>query len=669
MTREHRLNGVLLTNRIEVVPDSSGSMGLATAAEFGVFATGRVLIDDPNGDLDLKAWQPFTVDETACTPSRIWTGVIRERKVGRLGRVFTDTGRAHDCVLLDVNERLHRKIVRMNAGKRPSENDLARLTYLLGSEAMAGLVSDLGLVTSTPAGTLLEEDLRDKYPDNIIESFARVSGKDFFTYYDQGVDDFGLFYYADDASVWPASISISNVKSEITAGAGGTVFGPDDDASGEWQPDDIYTAVQFIYKGAKIYVQSAATAAAYGIDRDAVYSTDAVGRLATAQQVAKDWLNVRSGEKRVVTVLLTLPANKVNHAFAGQEIDVKLTDLPGFEAGVTTRIRRRTVRPISTDVYEVELDLWAPPAPVDDAAGADCVATINRSGATSDAIDAGKHVFPFTPTAGTLLMFVWTKRDGGAMAEDTGWTKGASSYEPTYPIGFDDSLAVAWKQSDGTETEYDTGNVGLNQTGRLYEILCGTAGEVTDSRIDQTSMINDCHTAFDQLADDTTTTGGALIFGLLVNGYDVGGSCPTGGFAPVSPWAIDFQDGSLFHPQRGFVTQTVTAAGTYTPEATFVASLTGTGYHGITITIPFTGSEVPLPVLGDAISETPTGAIDASNKDFAAAGGWIVGSLRVFHDGFDQTPHVINEDAVAGTFSLDYAPSVGSLITVYYESR
>ena len=54
MSVEYRLNGTLLTNRVELVTAD----GFSTAAEQGVLGTGGVRIIDPAGSLTFKGFAP-----------------------------------------------------------------------------------------------------------------------------------------------------------------------------------------------------------------------------------------------------------------------------------------------------------------------------------------------------------------------------------------------------------------------------------------------------------------------------------------------------------------------------------------------------------------------------------------------------------------------------------
>lgn len=367
MTVEHRIDGVLLTNRVELVDGIDG--GLVTAAFRGEVGRGGVIIDDPTGALNLTIWRSYTVDDTAATPTRVFTGRAIDKTVGRLGKQVEGTARTWNVSIEDLNNELHRVLVRFqdNDGKRLAETDVVRLTWLLGSRALLGIVSDEGLVSSAGAVALLGQDERQKFADDIMTEFAVIAGKNYYVYHDTASGNAALVYQHDEATYWAAGISISNAGDDN----GSTIFAPEAAVSvhrGD-PADGPYTGVQYVYKGIPIFAESAATITAMGgIRREQVFDTDRVGHLATAQSEAIRWLNQHADETNTISVVITVPSAKVNLALAGQEISVKLINIPGMESGVICRIRRRDARPVAPGFWELHLELWAPRTAASDAA-------------------------------------------------------------------------------------------------------------------------------------------------------------------------------------------------------------------------------------------------------------------------------------------------------------
>ena len=157
MTIQYRLGGTLLTGRVELIsPDGrQGTDGLTTVAEQGELGIAGVRIEDPTGSLTFNGYATFTVDETECDPTRIWTGFVLERTVTRGDTDANSAARIYDCDLIDQNALLHFRVLRSNDAKRPAETDVARVQWLLTSEALANVVYDRGLVSTANPGSYL----------------------------------------------------------------------------------------------------------------------------------------------------------------------------------------------------------------------------------------------------------------------------------------------------------------------------------------------------------------------------------------------------------------------------------------------------------------------------------------------------------------------------------
>lgn len=70
------------------------------------------------------------------------------------------------------------------------------------------------------------------------------------------------------------------------------------------------------------------------------------------------------------------------------------------------------------------------------------------------------------------------------------------------------------------------------------------------------------------------------------------------------------------------------------------------------------------------IFETPAGAVDGVNTDFALTWGWDTSWPFWVQNpnGWDRTADIAAQDPVAGTFTLNYAPASGSVIRVRYKA-
>ena len=621
MAIEYRLNGTLLTDRVRFLDEGDG---FVTAAERGAVGTCGVIIDDPTMSLTVRGLMTFTVDETEAFPySRVWTGFVApDVNSGRIRpQDQTTTSRSFDVDLVDQNELLQRMIFLLNAAKRPTETDVARVTYMLTSEAMTGLIYNNGLVSSSNPGTFLASDLRRRYPNDALAELAPSAVKNFFVYRDNATGQASLFYDKDSSTAYSSSLKISNDPADIDEAAikNGTAmtYPPVWDARLAEQYDQVYTGVSYGWQGEPIYVTSASIAATYGTTRDAVYDTDRVGVLATAQQAAKDWLNVRAGGEKVLPVTIYVPPSKVNEVYAGQRMQVKFTELSGLTSFTWARVRRRAVKPAGARVWEMRLELYIPQTPVSDAT----VSSVCTS-----------------PTNVGLAGTVTGKQD--KTAAGVRYDVAPGNQEPANPTRVNDglsgggdppSVAPSYVSSDQQVWQYWQFDLGAAKQITTITVLSGAADAGNCSYF----AWSNTGTTWPFFTDFTCTSSGTI-------------SNTT--YTPTTSVSARYLR----------VGRTQTGSGLW-----FVPgiSLVEIQVNGCAV------AEVPLPYTGDPVGpETSADVWDGTATEGTTAGGWIAGTLVVIQDGIDVTGHVVSEDPVAGTYELDYAPRYGAVIRTRYTS-
>jgi hypothetical protein len=663
VTIEYRKAGVLLAdNRVELV---DGVDGFASAAERGAYGSGGVVLDNWDASLSVQGWETWTVDDTDATPTRVYTGFITEQKMGRGGKFFNDSQGVINCDLYDQNVLLKLLVNRPidNDAKRPAESDVARVAWLLGSRALAGIVTDEGLVSTLNPTNFLEADCRDTWAINVLTEMAPPAAKNFFVYRDGSSGNPALFHDRDDATVWPAGFAISNVDADVDDD---TVFAPDPDtAEVDRSPEDQYSGVDYGYIGGnRVYVESAAIAAAMGLKRDAVYDTPRVGRLATALVTAADWLNVRSGEADIVHVTLILRSSHVNKAYAGQEIDVKLTSAEGYGDYVTGRIRRRDPRPVAPGVWKVAYEIWIPPTPVADAAAPECpgIRQVTFTPLTDTTV-----TFDVATVAGNLMLAWITSRSANFDSHfQDGWTilgpvvvaidvpdpsdgrwvyveaTGATSYDFTgAPIA---SMCVIW-ELDFPYASFVPGDVTLYETTDHAASTSLNLGSVTDPADGQVILYGSVYdTGFDP--DNPATAGSGWVID--------GNGAWSDGFADQNPWFLGMHwDGT-----------TIPLTGNATVPAAFP-------YGGVMLQFGQGCGDTPLPATGaDIVGETPATQPDGTADDFTADHPYIDGTLHVYLDGIRLLAGDVTEtDPEAGDYSLAFAPFDDETVELDYTSR
>ena len=623
MAIEYRLNGVLLTDRVRFLDEGDG---FVSAAERGALGTCGVIIDDPTNNLTVRGLMPFTVDETEAFPySRVWTGYVApDVNSGRIRiQDQTTTSRSFDVDLVDQNELLQRMIFLLNAAKRPTETDVARVTYMLTSEAMTGLVYNNGLVSSSNPGTFLESDLRRRYPNDALAELAPSAVKNFFVYRDNATGQASLFYDKDTSTAYSSSLRISNDPADIDEAAikNGTAmtYPPVWDARLAEQYDQVFTGVSYGWQGEPIYVTSASIAATYGTTRDAVYDTDRVGVLATAQQAAKDWLNVRAGGEKVLPVTIYVPPSKVNEVYAGQRMQVKFTELTGLTSFTWARVRRRAVKPAGARVWEMRLELYIPQTPVSDAAipsSAVC-ATDFLSGVTFtytviDNLDTGSGSGPAINNIAGL-----NDADGNTGA----WMATGHVTGPNGTLVYDFRADLGSSQ---TAASVVAGGYACG--GWTFKVYTGASlGAKT------TLLATTVFPSSDLVTIEFTSTAARY-------------------------WTFE-----MSHYHSGFV---------------YLSGFGGSGNLGLNIYQLCSGVEVPLPETGQQIDDgSATPGVNGTTTSFTAtdsngvAMGYIDGSLIVIVDGIDVWADVTETNAVTGAFTLGFAPESDELVRTRFRSR
>lgn len=660
MTITYKVNGVAMTNRVRLLDEGSG---FVTAAERGAVGSGGVLIDDPASALTINGWQTFTIDDDEAFPEpRVFTGYIADRGIGRQGRMRSGTDRVHDCTVIDQNALLHTKVLHANAAKRGAESDVARIAYLLTSEALSGIVYDEGLNSASNAINFLESDLRRGFADDAISAMCTVAGKNFFVYRDTGTGLPALFYDKDDAAVYSSTLRISNVSTDVD---GSVTYAPSRDAVLTRTPENQYGGVSYGWKGAPLFVTSAATIASMGLERDGVFDTDRVGLLATAQSESVRWLNQHAAEVDTIAVTIIVPSAHVNDVYAGQRIQVKFQHLPGYTSFTWTRVRRRSVKPAAPQFWEMRLELYVPPVAATDAAASAPAAILQSTSAYFSTGGLLTLTNPVTP--GNILIYQQSVRNNSAVSPKAGSavgpTRAFTNLIAPVSLAPGDTLTFGYRSATGDEQSLW---FGVNDVVVIvYEVSvisvadCIAATGATAGGVGVTKTIGTL----------ASGAGHVALMGIITNqdGDATNSEVPGAGWTEAAERGTG--SGSDGHPHTEL-------AYAVAPAGSLPAVVVGAnkGWAGIAIDIGgSSATATPLPTPGDPIqNETAGGTVNASNTAFTTAYGFITlptSTLRVFDDGLDQTDHVSASDGAAGTFSLDYAPSYGSVIRTFYTAR
>jgi hypothetical protein len=676
MSQEFRIDTVLISNRVRLNNDAAqGVIGLPQSAWYGEPASAGVRIDDPLGELDLRGWHTFTHDETSCTGNeRTFSGWIIGRTVDRGSLPPVEASRVWDCTIVDLNAAFGFEVFRASSAKRPEETDIERVAWAQASAPMAGTpLNDNGRFNTTDNPVNFgPADYVTQYPLNLFESVAGTSGKNFYAYFDQTANEPSLHYDLIDAA--PAStLRISNVMADTDS----TTFYPFMDGQLSRDPTMQVTGILFGFLGGQyVYGRNEALIDALSPTefspvnflRDAVYTTDRVGKVATANSLLQAQLAARAVEIDTITCAIRVPASQVNLLMAGDAVDVKFSHLPGYEDFVSVPVIRRNVVPSPgrRDMYDIHLELsneiqavgpgggdpgGSPYEPPTCDPGS---ATLIDSGHTTISI-VPDIVLPWTPTPGNTVMLWVSGSSTRTIAIDgfTDYTGNIDSvdWDPgTPPIrghvfyrlietGDTDTFAVTQAGTQpiatlvmGAEFEgewipTDFGSASGTDDGCTPPIH-DTLGTVTPSTATtllfagesmKTDVTDPYSFAFDTFTEIDDTFGNSALNGAI-------------GYLPVDP-----------------VTGPVSEAGTWT------FSGCARGQVAAVVAFSCSGAELPPGAL-QVVRDEHVADGDGTTTDFTTNFPYVSGSLRVYVDGVQIINGLTETDPDAGEFSLDFAP-------------
>lgn len=622
MTIQFYLDGNLLgAGRVRV----DAQLGLTSAADSGALGTGVIEIDDPDGTLTVTGWMPFHVVETQCSEQRVWTGYIYERAIAR-GRPehVLSTARTYVCTLLDLNANLNLRVFTQDAAKRPLETDVTRVAWMLTQTQATenSLINDNGLVSTANAGNFDEADYRGQYPLDLLESVAASSVKNFYMYWDSSAAEASLFYDKPDAAVRTSTLRISNVDADVDESV---TFSPINEVVLTRDPSSVYSGVWYGWRGGNLYTENSTTESNF-IARDAVYSTERIGRLATAQTQSAAWLQVRSNEQDRITCRVRLPVDKVNLILAGQRLQVKFSHLPAYTSFTYVRVVRRTVQITGQQdprEYEVELEL--------------------SNGTPTPAAGGAPGSFPATQTVAT----------------STSWT----SLQLTWSGGTINAEPAGWRDAGFDDSAWETGYIPPDPPGGWADIpgadflsnLAARTGPFLDGAVwiaryeftlaapptSDVTLTYNCDNTIQAWLNDTQIIAAGT--GLFHTAFTA--SIAKGLFVAGAN-CLAFK-----------ITNVAVGDNTWS-DPTMVQAI---------MTVPPSSAPAPgQPVNGVAPSETPDGTSSTFTSPFPYANG----SLRVQVQGIDVTNFAVTElDPTAGTFRLDFAPLASETVTIYFVGR
>lgn len=668
MAIHYYLDGVEVEGRIRVTNTGDGGLaGLTSSANGSDGGVGGVVIDDPLGELDIKGFRPFYVEEDEATPSRIFTGFIGARRVDKMD--VAGPGRTWDCDLRDLN--LIPTLQCWRNIKLGPQTDLERIAWMLAHwPATDWPVYDNGEVYTVSARNFDEIDLDGMFPDEVISALL-IDVRMSYIYWDPDApsgEEISLLYQPIETARGTATVSLSNDPSDDIDNE--TIF-----SAWVWpkltrEPGFTYSGVYFKYTKGKIYRVNETTATTY-IRRDLVYETDRISSPVTASNRVDRLLARASTEKDVVTCTVMVRNDQVNLIQEGYRIPVKFLYLPGYESGDAVVIVQRTIRRPENgnqDYYLLDLEL-SNSAPNSVGEGGDpgefphpqaTPGIVQFKYGVAQPGNAMSVTLDSVPGAGNLLVAWQSTRSTFPSGIPTGWTLGPDG---VIDPGLDGGR---WIYRAATATEIAAVVVAVQEGVDIQTSLWELEGVslAPDASVSNSVDTTVFPTSISAGTLNATAAGIALL-GFSVHSSDGGVSVT---MTPGAGWTekADIREGG-FHPVHWSAERTVAAAAALstTTQLDWPADLNykGDGGQGLFFAAASVSS---LPSPGQPVGpETVT----MSGDDGTTIHPFADGSLRVFVDNVDQTAAITTQDGATGTFTLAFTPRPSETVTVFYQGR
>ena len=194
----------------------------------------------------------LTIDESAASPTRAFTGFVGERQLGRgvLGKV--ENRRQWDASILDLNTCLDDEVFTGSSADRPAETDYARMTWMLTTAALAALGVTAGVLPNTNTVTMDAFDYRGYGPRRVSDDCAEAAAKNYFLY------NFGsghkLYYDKQTGTSLSSSARLSSVLADVDNSVTWAIEKP----ALRKEPTRIYSTVVLKYQGGTVTVTDAA---------------------------------------------------------------------------------------------------------------------------------------------------------------------------------------------------------------------------------------------------------------------------------------------------------------------------------------------------------------------------------------------------------------------------
>lgn len=446
----------------------SSTVQLTESADQGAIGTGRLVVNDVSGTLEILGQMDLAADQDDCANPVLFRGFSGEDIEYERGPNSTGASREITISAQDLNAMLGHVVFDGDSedeGDRPAETVDERLAWFETWCATNLPALFFGTRIGSSDHGLDANNFKDQHPSDLLAGI--ILAAESWNYY---VRDFGtgdgpeLVCRNDNTSTDDnAGISISNVPGEADFE---TVFPPLKDFKLTKRSANVGSRIRYSYASDTVTEERPATAAAFNGRRDLTASDSTVKSDAIAHRRAQDELWQNHTEDMVIEGSLLLTPETVNLACQGDRIGVRLQHLQALGNGLTfydaedliyCRILERQWETLlkPTRLYKVKVKL----SPQEE--GPPAAAMVQQVEGTSG--EGGVTLAFANPvTIGNLLVVRISDRSGTApAAPNTGvslprWGAGAWTQLTGSPVdngvgASPDGCAVWYKVADATD--------------------------------------------------------------------------------------------------------------------------------------------------------------------------------------------------------------------------
>ena len=274
---------------------------------------------------------------TATAQQRLYSSFLGTRDVarGQGDSLRTGVARRWTVEVIDFNCFLGFHVFTESDANRPAETDIERVQWLLTSSFIAGELIDTGYVQTGTGVDMDAADYRLQRPVDLLNDCAQVSGRNFYSYFDDGQRVHALWYlnWTDLVRISPVQFSndLTKVDSNETTVGATMVFAPEMDATLHMGPSRVASGVAVPYGtgSAFAYDTNAGTAAAFG-HLEAVAPNSHVTTSGKALALADRYLDENNSEDFTITFSAKVNEAVVTLIHSGDIVNCHFTHLPGF---------------------------------------------------------------------------------------------------------------------------------------------------------------------------------------------------------------------------------------------------------------------------------------------------------------------------------------------------